>query len=74
MTSYEQKQHIADLAESNGLQGAGVRLGKAGYGFFIKRGGRVLHDQAFDFDEAVCFLNNYDVGESRRDDERGNGR
>lgn len=69
MTSHEQKQIISDLAESKGLQGSGVRLGRAGYGFFIKRGGRVLHDAIFDYDEAVCFLSNYDVGGSRREDE-----
>ncbi|GEM_PF-5083902 len=69
MTSHEQKQIVADLAEAKGLQGASVRLGRAGYGFFIKHGDRVLHDAIFDFDEAVCFLKNYDVGDSRLDDE-----
>lgn len=74
MTSYEQKQIISDLAESKGLQGSGVRLGRAGYGFFIKSGGRVLHDAIFDYDEAVCFLSNYDVGSSRREDTANDGR
>lgn len=70
MTPQQKKQHIIDLAAAKKLQVASVRLGQQGYGFFVKRNGRVLHDQAFDFEEAVCFLENYDVGiDSRRQDE-----
>lgn len=61
----DQQKHLLEMAEAKGLQVGQVRLGR-GYIYFIKRGGRVLHDEALYFDEAVCFLKNHNVGDSRR--------
>lgn len=71
VTSHEQKQIIADLAESLGLQGVSVGIRGVGHVYFIKKDGRVLHDRGLYFDEARCLLSNYD---SRREDTANDGR